>query len=64
MKSVKKKFRNSKGNSDEEIKDSTVLLWLSSIISFQKNKGWDCKDDQKILKYDDPKVKLSPLLYE
>ena len=22
------------------------------------HKGWDCKDDQKLLKYDDSKVKL------
>ena len=31
-KSTKKKYRNTKGNSDNEIIDFTVPQWLSSII--------------------------------
>ena len=37
-------------------------------IYFQKfcryiHKGWDCKDDRKLLKYDDPKFELSIMHY-
>ena len=31
---------------------------LNSIID-NHNKGWDCEDDLKLFKYDDPKIRFS-----
>ncbi len=38
----------------------TWTMKRRSIVCFN-NHGWGCKDDLKLLKYDDPKVKLSLL---
>ena len=40
-----------------------LFLYLTShfIIYRVTRKGWDCKDDLNLLKYDDSKVKLSQL---
>ena len=40
-----------------------IKQFVTHLISMYRiiHKGWDCKDDLKILKYDDPKVEITLL---
>ena len=41
------------------------MLFLANSVNYRvTHKGWDCKDDLKLLKYDDLKVKLKQYYHE